>query len=258
MPDTRTRLQVFATNWLFRSAKGVLTISRYNVPLLERAGLDPGRIHVIHNGFDLREADAYLSERNPRVMNRLDASYSRGTPVIFSVSRLASYKRIDRLINVMPRVLASVPDARLVIAGTGVEEDHLRKMAAESPARESITVLGIVSPEEKFEWYARCSVFALATDYEGFGLIFLEANAFGKPVVGTAVGGVPEAVEHGVSGLLVEPGDDKALSDAIIRLLSDPEEACHMGENGRRRIEREFTWAQSAEKLRAIVHSSLK
>ena len=131
-------------------------------------------------------------------------------------------------------------------------------MIAESPASDSITMLGMVSPDEKFECYVRSDVFALATDYEGFGLIFLEANAFGKPVVATRVGGVPEAVEHGVCGLLVEPGDSQALADAIIRLLSNSEEARRLGEGGRRRVETEFTWHHSAEKLLTIVNQAIK
>ena len=256
--ESSSRLQRSMFNWLLGSVAGVLTVSRWNLPRLERVGLNPERIHVIHNGFDVREADSFLGRRDPGSPNQLDAAFPKGTPVIFSVSQLKRYKRIDRLVEVMPRVLASVPDVRLVIAGTGEEEDHLRKMVDDSPARESITMLGLVSHEDKFEGYARCSVFALATDYEGFGLPFLEASAFRKPVVGTTVGGVPEAVEHGVSGLLVEPGDDKALSDAIIRLLSDAEEARRLGESGRHRVETEFTWKHSAAKLRAIVHKATR
>ena len=98
----------------------------------------------------------------------------------------------------------------------------------------------------------------MATDYEGFGLIFLEANAFRKPVVGTAVCGVPDAVEHGVSGLLVEPNDESALADSIIRLLSNPKEARQLGENGRRRVEDGLTWLHSAEKMRAVVHKAIR
>ena len=256
--ETGSRLQTLVTNSLLGSVAGVLTVSRWNVPLLDKAGLKPERIHVIHNGFDIREADAYLNKRIPQAPGRLDAAFPEGSPVVLSVARLARHKRIDRLINVMPRVLASVPGARLVIAGTGREEEHLRMMAATSAARDSITVLGMVSPEEKFECYARCDVFALATDYEGFGLIFLEANAFGKPVVATTVAGVPEAVEHGVSGLLVEPGDNEGLSSALVRLLNDGEKARSMGENGRARVERDFTWRRSAEKLRDIVHGAIE
>ncbi len=256
--ETKSRFQALMANWLWKSAAGVLTVSYWNLPRLEEVGLNSGRVHVIHNGFDLREADAYLRRRDPGRFSRLDAAFPEGSPVIFSVARLVPHKRIDRLIEIMPSVLAAVPGARLVIAGTGDEEERLREMIAESPASDSITMLGMVSPDEKFECYARSDVFALATDYEGFGLIFLEANAFGKPVVATRVGGVPEAVEHGVCGLLVEPGDSQALADAIIRLLSNSEEARRLGECGRRRVETEFTWHHSAEKLLTIVNQAMK
>ena len=88
--------------------------------------------------------------------------------------------------------------------------------------------------------------------------MFLEANAFGKPVVATAVGGVPEAVARGESGLLVEPGDDKGLADAIVSLLNNPEGARRMGEYGRCRAELEFNWSDSAEQLLAIVHEAIE
>ena len=116
-----------------------------------------------------------------------------------------------------------------------------------------MTLLGLVTGDEKLECYARCDVFALPSDYESFGLVLLEAGAFRKPVVATEVGGVREAIEHGVSGLIVEPGDNKALADAIIRLLGDPDEARRMGESGRYRVATQLTWNHSAEKLLAIV-----
>ncbi len=255
--ETQSRLQVFMSRALFKSAAGVLTVCRWNLPHLDRLRIELERVHVIHNGFDLREADAYLRSRDPRGFSRLSVAFPEGSQVILSVARLVPHKRIDRLIEVMPRVVDAVPGARLAIAGTGDYEERLRKMAGDSPARDSITLLGMISPEEKFECYARCDIFALATDYEGFGLIFLEANSFGKPVVATSVGGVPEAVQHGVSGLLVEPDNSQVLADAIIRLLTDSEEAGRLGECGRRRVEAEFTWKHSAEKLIAIVQRAI-
>ena len=256
--ETSSRLKALMANWLLKSIAGVFTVSFWNLPHLEKLGVEREQFHVIHNGTDLREADAYLRSRDSRGFNRLSTVFPEDSPVILSVARLVPHKRIDRLVEIMPRVLAAVPRARLVIAGTGEQEEHLKRMVADSPAGSSIALLGEVSPEEKFECYARSDVFALATDYEGFGLIFLEANAFGKPVVATRVGGVPEAVEHGVSGLLVEPGDSQALGDAIIRLLSNPEEARRLGEGGRRRVETEFTWHHSAEKLLIIVNQAMK
>ena len=124
--EKRSRLQALMANWLWKSAAGVLTVSYWNLLHLNRLRLKSGSIHVIHNGFDLREADAYRGRRDPGRFSRLDAAFPEGSSVIFSVARLVRHKRFDRLIEVMPRVLAAVPGARLVIAGTGDEEERLR------------------------------------------------------------------------------------------------------------------------------------
>lgn len=252
-PEPRSRLHRFATKTLLRSAAGVMTVSHWVTPFLDGFRINPERLHVIHNGVDLQKADFFQSMRNPERFARLDAALPSGEPNILCVARLHPNKRIDRLIRGMPRILARIPNARLAIAGIGGEEERLRELIADSPARHSITLLGLVTGDEKLECYARCAVFALPSDYESFGLVILEAHAFAKPVVATGVGGVREAVEHGVSGVVVEPGDEHALSDAIIRLLNDPEEARRVGENGRRRVESEFTWKHSAQKLLAVV-----
>ena len=256
-PQTGSVVKSLTLKLLMRSAAGVFLVSRWNLPLMDRFGLEPERVHVVYSGFDLREADTYLGGRNAKSFSHLDAALPIGSPSILCVARLNRFKRIDRIIRVMPRVLDSVPDARLAIAGAGDDERDLRMQIAASPARDSIVLLGLVTQAEKFECYARCSVFVMTSDAEGFGLVYLEANAFGKPVVGTSIGGVPEAIEHGMSGLLVEPDDDDALAEAIVRLLREPGEAHRMGRYGRSRVESEFTWRHSATKLREIVHQSI-
>ena len=99
----------------------------------------------------------------------------------------------------------------------------------------AVTFLGKVSESEKFALYNACDVFAMPSSEEGFGLVFAEAGAFGKPVVGCDVMGVPEAVAHGQTGLLVPPSDADAVGSALLRLLRDENERARMGENGRRR-----------------------
>lgn len=257
IPPARSRLQALTLKALLRSAAGVITVSRWARPFLDRYNIKPGRAHVIRNGIDLREADSYLQRRDPDRFSHLDQALPIGYPNIVCVARLHPNKRMDRLIRVMPLVLEAVPEARLAIAGIGKEEEHLRQLIADSPAKNSITLLGLVTGDEKLECYARCSVFALTSDYESLGLVLLEAGAFGKPVVTTAVGGSQEAIEHGGTGLLVERCNSVALADAIVSLLKNPDDAHRMGENGRRRMETEFTWKQSAAKLRAITHEAI-
>ena len=258
LPRTMSKLQSLTFGSLIRSAAGVITVCRVDAPALERFHVKPGRVHVVHNGVDLREVDSYLYSRNPNRFSRLDTALPIGQPNILCVARLHPDKRIDRLVRAMPRILASVPGARLAIAGIGDEEDRLRQLIGNSTAKDSIALLGLASGDMKLECYARSAVFALSSDNEGFPLVPLEAGAFGKPVVATSVGGVPEAVVSGESGLLVERDDDKALADAIVGLLIDPVEARRMGKNGRRRVESEYTWTRSAKKLRNVVHQAIE
>ena len=256
-PTPRPWLGSLIFKAVLRSAAGVVLVARCAAPYLDKYNLKPERIHVIHSGIDLRESDRYLAKRTSETFPELDTALPVGGANILCVARLAPEKRIDRLIRVMPIIQAKVPRARLAIAGTGNEGGGLRRMIEDSPSRESISLLGQVTGHKKFECYARCTVFALASSFEAFSLVLLEAAAFGKPVVATSVGGTPEAVVDSETGLLVEPDDDQALADAIIRLLSDRAEGCRMGENGRSRVESRFTWTRSAGELRSIVHQAI-
>ena len=217
-PEMRSKVHEITTKVLLRSAAGVITVCYWAIPFLDRFNVRSERIHVIHNGFDLREADTYLRRRNPATFAHLDSVLPVGGPNILMMSRLHPNKRIDRLVRAMPLILAAMPNARLAIGGVGSEEDHLRRLIADSPARDSIGLLGLVAGDEKFECLSRSAVFALPSDHEAFPLALLEAAAFGKPVVATPVGGVTEAVDHSETGLLVEPDDNQALAAAVIEL----------------------------------------
>jgi phosphatidylinositol alpha-1,6-mannosyltransferase len=92
-------------------------------------------------------------------------------------------------------------------------------------------------------------------DVEGFGIVYIEASACGKPVVAGCTGGAPEAVLDGETGLLVDPEDPKAISDALIRILVDSDLATRLGKRGRERAEREFAWSVVAARVDSIVES---
>ena len=162
------------------------------------------------------------------------------------------------VIGAMPRIVSEASGTRYVIMGDGPDRDHLMRLAAASPVADAITFLGALSDDEKFECFSRCDVFAMPSEREGFGIAFLEANAFGKPVVGGRIGGVPDAVVHGETGLLVDPRSDSEVAEAIIRLLKNPDEARRLGDNGRRRVENELTWNQSARKFLSVIRGVLE
>ena len=174
--------------------------------------------------------------------------------VILSVGRMIPRKNQVALVHAMPKIVEAVPDAVLVIAGRGPEVHTISRAAVDLGAREYVLLPGRVSDDDLDALYEICDVFALANkethggSIEGFGLVFTEASARGKPVVGGRSGGAVEAIVDGETGLLVDPDDVDAIADAIIALLTDPDRAESMGEAGRLRVSQNLSWQAFARK----------
>lgn len=230
----------------YKTSNKVICVSKDTAQDVIRHGAPPQKVRVINNAVDMQNIRTHLSE-----------SKLKGN-VLLTVSRLVEHKGIQRVIEAMPRILAKVPDARYVIVGDGDYRESLMSLAKASPARDVITFTGAVTDYEKFNHYNNCRVFVMPSEEEGFGIVFLEANAFGKPVIGGDVMGVPEAIVDGVTGFLVDPHDVDAIADRVIHLLRNPDEANRLGENGRRWAELEFSWKASAQKFLDIVHPELR
>ncbi len=138
------------------------------------------------------------------------------------------------------------------MAGSGDDLSRLKQQARNSKAEERVHFLTDLSRKELAACYAAAEIFALPSTGEGFGLVFLEAMAFGKPVIGANVGGIPDVVENGREGLLIEP-TTKAISAALRRLLSDSRLREELGARGKQRVNREFTFESFQRKLLAIL-----
>lgn len=176
--------------------------------------------------------------------------------VILSVGRWDSnekYKGADTLIAALPQVLQSAPDASLVLIGGGDDRPRLEEMAREVGVSKQVHFLSRVTAEQLSACYARCDVFALPSRGEGFGLVFLEAMAYAKPVIGGAHGGILDIVEDGVTGLLVPHGDVDRLAQALTSLLNDPARSAEMGERGKQRVAANFSFEQFQTRLTAIL-----
>ncbi|MCB0151631.1 MAG: glycosyltransferase family 4 protein, partial [Caldilineaceae bacterium] len=129
-----------------------------------------------------------------------------------------------------------------------------RHYAAAAPA---VTFLGAVSEEKLNELYQTCDLFVAPSLYESFGLIYLEAMNYAKPVIGCQAGGIPEVVDDGVTGRLVEPAAAPALAEAMVELLSSPALLREMGLAGRRRLLERFTHVQMARGFETIYRAVL-
>ena len=167
-------------------------------------------------------------------------------PMVLHFGRLVRRKGADRLIDVMPEVRRHVPDAALVIAGTGPELGRLKKRAAR--VNSPIVFAGRVPDEEAPALYATADVFALPVadrwrglDIEGLGVVLLEAEATETPAVTGRSGGTPEATLDGDTGLVVDATDKKVLAEAVVRLLADRKLAEEMGKRGREHVRSNFS-----------------
>jgi glycosyltransferase involved in cell wall biosynthesis len=173
--------------------------------------------------------------------------------VVLFVGRLARKKGVEYLIRAFPDVLARHPDARLLVVGDGPCRGELEALSSQMCLENRVRFAGAQPPASLPRFYRSSrlfvgpSVVTRSGDTEAFGLVFAEAMAAGCPVVGTAVGGIPEVVISGRTGLVVEPKSPTALASAINRLLDSPAEAGRMGALGRRWVRRKFDWRQVSQ-----------
>lgn len=169
------------------------------------------------------------------------------------------YKGHDTAIRSLALVRAKVPNARYVIAGGGPLHDYLARVADSLGVAAAVEFLGDVPDATLSDVYRSADVLLTLSresgsggGAEGFGIVCLEAAACGVPVVAGRSGGLPDAVEDGVTGVLVDPTNLGAAADAIVSLLTDPARARAMGEAGRKRVLEGFTWEKMAVEARRI------
>jgi phosphatidylinositol alpha-1,6-mannosyltransferase len=178
-----------------------------------------------------------------------------GRPVVACVSRLVARKGQDVLIRAMPLIRRRVPGAALLLVGDGPHRSTLERMATRAPSG-SVVFAGQVSEGDLATYYAAGDVFAMpcrtrlgGLEVEGWGNVFIEAAACGRPVVVGESGGAPESVVDGETGVPVDGRNVEQVADAVSRLLEDPALAERMGKAGRERVERFYTWPRAAAQL---------
>ena len=183
-----------------------------------------------------------------------------GRPVVVCVSRLVRRKGQDTLLAAWPQVLKQVPDASLLLVGDGPRSAALRELSERMRLTPSVRFTGPVPAAELPAHYAAGDVFAMpcrtrrgGLDVEGLGIVYLEASATGLPVVGGDSGGAPDAILEGETGYVVPGRDTAALAERLVAVLSDPATARAMGEKGRAWVERDWSWALTAARLRALL-----
>ena len=233
--------------FVLRHAQRIAANSEATRDLLRALGVPAGRVCVIHPPVDAARFRPDLDGSSIRDRHAL-----QGKKVLLTVARLVEHKGVDAVIRALPQIAASVPEAVYLVAGEGPDRTRLERLAKELGVQERVIFAGRVfrQPDEAPRYFAACDVFIMPSRHipatgqvEGFGIVYLEAGACGKPVVAGRGGGVAEAVEDGVTGLIVDPHDVDAVARAATRLLSDDGLARNMGAAGRRRAEQPADWS---------------
>jgi phosphatidylinositol alpha-1,6-mannosyltransferase len=240
-----------------RAAAAVVANSRFTADLVRKAGVEPDRIHIVHPGCDLQRY-APLSP-SPELRHRLLGGRTDG-PVILTVGNLVARKGHDNVIRALPMLPQKMHDTTYLIVGDGPQRRELEGLAIECGVRERVIFAGRIPEQELPACYALCDVFAMPSredlsrgDVEGFGIVYIEANACQKPVVAGRSGGIPDAVVDGQTGLLVDPTDPGSIADALQRVLADSAFAAELGRQGRERAVRCFAWSGIAAQIQAIL-----
>jgi glycosyltransferase involved in cell wall biosynthesis len=202
-----------------KKANLVLAISRYTRDrLIREVGLDEHRVKILPCTYD--PGSFTIATKSPRLLQKY--GLSPDTPVILTVCRLSEtegYKGYDQIIKAMPEIMRSVPNARYLLVGKGPDRPRIEKLIAEAGVQDAVILAGFVPEEELAEHYNLCDIFAMPSRAEGFGIVYLEALACGKPVLAGNKDGSRDALGDGELGLLVDPDDTAEIATQITRVL---------------------------------------
>jgi phosphatidyl-myo-inositol dimannoside synthase len=216
---------------VFHQAEKIFPVSQYTrMAILKEVPGNEAKAVTVNNGV------------NPKIFKKVSVTAEvkarhkpRGESILLTVTRLHPYKGIDRMLESLPAILASVPDLKYLVVGVGPDRQRLEDITARLSLHAHVVFLGRLSLSEIVELYNLADLFVMLSreeppDVEGFGLVFLEAAACGLPSVGGRSGGIPDAIVDGKSGWLVDPSNTQEITATIIDLLSSPEKIKRAGE----------------------------
>jgi len=237
-----------------QTADLIITVSNAMKDELIGLGFPAEKIRVVYNGVDPEKYNRNtVSNEKVREIRQAYGLKDDDLMVLF-LGRLVWVKGIDKLIASMPHVLQKVPNAKLVIVGLGDMQDYLSRLAQNLKLQDNVKFrFEFIPEEERIAHYAACDVAVFPSVYEPFGIVAIEAMSMEKPVVvgASGVSGMREIViasGEEQCGFHVNPNDPTDIAWGIISSLQDPEKRRQLGQNGRKRVLKEFTWDEIAKR----------
>ncbi|UCF45341.1 MAG: glycosyltransferase family 4 protein [Candidatus Bathyarchaeota archaeon] len=248
-------LRIFEQGMLERSNK-IIAVSEYTKhELLKYYRLDGNKIRVIHNGVDVNK----FKPATDKLKAKAELGFNPEDKAILSVGRLYARKGLFTLIESMSFVTRKFKNAKFIIAGKGLSNEvkKLVSYAAKLGVKDNIIFTGYFPDKKLPKLYQAADIFAFSTFYENLPFAVLEALSTGLPVVTTKVGGIPEMIEDGKNGFLVQPFNSRELADRILYNLEHPEAASEMALLARKTIENQFDWRLIVKKVVKVYDEAL-
>lgn len=239
---------------VLKKAKSIIANSHFTADQVVKLGIDKEKIVIVNPCPNQIKAEV-----NPEQLNAVRKRFELDDKkILLTVGRLVDRKGVDLVLKALPTVITKIPDLTYLVIGSGPAEKKLKSLAKQKNLGNHVQFINSVDNLQLPIFYQACDVFVMparqiGADVEGFGIVYLEANLFGKPVVGGRSGGVPEAIIDSQTGFLVDPNSPDDLAQVIIKLLTDDNLAHRLGLQGLRRVLDEFNWQTQTEKIKTVL-----
>ncbi len=228
-----------SADWLVAPSQSTLDSALDRFPVLR------SKSSAIHNAVDLDE------------FQQGDSRGPEAKPFVLCVALHHVHKALDVLIGAFATFHRTHPAVELWLVGDGPYRDELEALVRQLNLTDAVRFLGLQGRSAVCRLLAECSLFVLPSRVEPFGIAIIEALASGKPVVSTKVGGIPEIIENGSNGLLVEPDDPQALCEAMRTVWDDPALARELAAAGQATVKQRFQWEIPAARYEAVFRNLL-
>ena len=237
----------------YRHAEVVIANSEFTRQALLDIGVAEERIQLINPGVDIERYQPGLTTTDLREQ----IGISESQPLILSVGRLSRRKGFDRVVGSLAALMADGLDVHYALIGIGEDREYLEDLAAQHDVADRIHFLGHVSMDDLPRWYNACDLFTMPNreingDTEGFGMVFIEASACGKPVVAGQAGGTGSSVVDELTGIRVDGESPAAVQAALHKMLTDKTLAQRLGDQGRQYVTDNFSWDLIAQKTQGL------
>lgn len=248
----------FMFHFLLKNADLVIANSHYTKNLAKKYGVFENNIEVVLLGADQNK---FYPKATPKdILDKFN--FPENTKLLLTISHLVKRKGNDTIIKALPIVLKNNQDVHYLIVGKGEYEQKLRSLSKNLNVDKHVHFAGFVPDDKLNDYMNACDIFVLPNrkdneDIEGFGIVFLEANACKKAAIGGRSGGAVDAIVDGKSGLLVDPYSPADVAEKINYLLANPEKAEAMGEWGYKRVQNELNWNCVTKLINRLIKKRL-